>query len=100
VLWGVRVTGPLNVVGRDVNINQYYRVESTSDFHLPYILYFVPNFRGIQIATLGRATPGTGLWIVEFEQFRIWLDPEGWLRIMWGYGMRESNTPISQTISN
>jgi hypothetical protein len=99
VLWGVRVTGPLNVAGRDVN-NYYYRVESTSDFHVPYTLYSVPNFRGIQIATLGRATPGTGLWIVEFEQFRIWLDPEGWLRIMWGYGMRESDTPISQTISH
>ncbi|KAH6879569.1 hypothetical protein BKA70DRAFT_1127252, partial [Coprinopsis sp. MPI-PUGE-AT-0042] len=61
--------GPLNVAARDVNNvnNYYYRVESSNDASIPPILESVPNFRGIQIATLGRATPGTGLWIVEHQ---------------------------------
>ncbi|KAH6876908.1 hypothetical protein BKA70DRAFT_1127813, partial [Coprinopsis sp. MPI-PUGE-AT-0042] len=56
------------------------------------------NFRGIQIATLGRATPGTGLWIVECEMFRLWLDPDGWLRIMWGYGMPGAGKTVAASI--
>ncbi|KAH6905417.1 hypothetical protein BKA70DRAFT_1153112 [Coprinopsis sp. MPI-PUGE-AT-0042] len=99
VLWGVQVTGPLNVAARDVyNCNHYHRVESASDVDMPSILESVPNFRGIQIATLGRATPGTGLWIVECETFRIWLDPNGWLRIMWGYGMPGAGKTIAASI--
>ncbi|KAH6904787.1 hypothetical protein BKA70DRAFT_519053 [Coprinopsis sp. MPI-PUGE-AT-0042] len=97
VLWGVQVTGPLNAAARDVN-NYYYRVESFSDDSIPDILKSVPNFRGIQIATLGRATPGTGLWIVECKMFRLWLDPEGRLRIMWGFGMPGAGKTIAASI--
>ncbi|KAH6879578.1 hypothetical protein BKA70DRAFT_1576192 [Coprinopsis sp. MPI-PUGE-AT-0042] len=82
VLWGVQVTGPLNVAARDVHSHiHYHRVESAND-----------------IATLGRATPGTGLWIVECETFRLWLDPDGWLRIMWGYGMPGAGKTIAASI--
>ncbi|KAH6876948.1 hypothetical protein BKA70DRAFT_1476136 [Coprinopsis sp. MPI-PUGE-AT-0042] len=99
VLWGVQVTGPLNVAARDVhNHIHYHRAETTSDVDIPPILESVPNFRGIQIATLGRATPGTGLWIVECEAFRLWLDPDGWLRIMWGYGMPGAGKTIAASI--
>ncbi|KAH6905411.1 hypothetical protein BKA70DRAFT_1192258 [Coprinopsis sp. MPI-PUGE-AT-0042] len=100
VLWGVQVTGPLNVAARDITQvhNYYYRVESPNDASIPPILESVPNFRGIQIATLGRATPGTGLWIVECETFRLWLDPDGWLRIMWGYGMPGAGKTIAASI--
>ncbi|KAH6904783.1 hypothetical protein BKA70DRAFT_1153566 [Coprinopsis sp. MPI-PUGE-AT-0042] len=100
VLWGVQVTGPLNVAARDVyNCNHYHRVESANDVDsMPSILESVPNFRGIQIATLGRATPGTGLWIVECETFRLWLDPDGWLRIMWGYGMPGAGKTVAASI--
>ncbi|KAH6876944.1 hypothetical protein BKA70DRAFT_218643 [Coprinopsis sp. MPI-PUGE-AT-0042] len=99
VLWGVQVTGPLNVAARDVhNHIHYHRVESANDVDMPSILESVPNFRGIQIATLGRATPGTGLWIVECETFRLWLDPDGWLRIMWGYGMPGAGKTIAASI--
>ncbi|KAH6909719.1 hypothetical protein BKA70DRAFT_1425448 [Coprinopsis sp. MPI-PUGE-AT-0042] len=100
VLWGVQVTGPLNVAARDVNnVNNYYhRVESPNSARIPPILESVPNFRGIQIATLGRATPGTGLWIVKCEMFRLWLDPDGWLRIMWGYGMPGAGKTIAASI--
>ncbi|KAH6879581.1 hypothetical protein BKA70DRAFT_207350 [Coprinopsis sp. MPI-PUGE-AT-0042] len=100
VLWGVQVTGPLNVAARDINqVHNYYnRVESSNDASIPLILELVPNFRGIQIATLGRATPGTGLWIVECEMFRLWLDPDGWLRIMWGYGMPGAGKTVAASI--
>ncbi|KAH6868954.1 hypothetical protein BKA70DRAFT_380995 [Coprinopsis sp. MPI-PUGE-AT-0042] len=99
VLWGVQVTGPLNVAARDVyNYNHYHRVESANCHDMPSILESVPNFRGIQIATLGRATPGTGLWIVECETFRLWLDPDGWLRIMWGYGMPGAGKTVAASI--
>ncbi|KAH6905407.1 hypothetical protein BKA70DRAFT_1504594 [Coprinopsis sp. MPI-PUGE-AT-0042] len=99
VLWGVQVTGPLNVAARDVhNHIHYHRVESANDVDMPSILESVPNFRGIQIATLGRATPGTGLWIVECETFRLWLDPDGWLRIMWGYGMPGAGKTVAASI--
>ncbi|KAH6905409.1 hypothetical protein BKA70DRAFT_1565052 [Coprinopsis sp. MPI-PUGE-AT-0042] len=100
VLWGVQVTGPLNVAARDINQvhNNYYRVESSRDDSMPPILESVPNFRGIQIATLGRATPGTGLWIVQCEMFRLWLDPDGWLRIMWGYGMPGAGKTVAASI--
>ncbi|KAH6909717.1 hypothetical protein BKA70DRAFT_1187477 [Coprinopsis sp. MPI-PUGE-AT-0042] len=99
VLWGVQVTGPLNVAARDVhNHIHYHRAETTSDVDIPPILESVPNFRGIQIATLGRATPGTGLWIVECQAFRLWLDPDGWLRIMWGYGMPGAGKTIAASI--
>ncbi|KAH6879575.1 hypothetical protein BKA70DRAFT_1474968 [Coprinopsis sp. MPI-PUGE-AT-0042] len=99
VLWGVQVTGPLNVAARDVNNHiHYHRVESADDVDMPSILESVPNFRGIQIATLGRATPGTGLWIIECETFRLWLDPDGWLRIMWGYGMPGAGKTVAASI--
>ncbi|KAH6909754.1 hypothetical protein BKA70DRAFT_1425474 [Coprinopsis sp. MPI-PUGE-AT-0042] len=97
-LWGVQVMGgTLNIAARDVH-NHYHRVEPTSDFSIPPVLMSVPNFRAIQIATLGRATPGTGLWIVECESFRLWLDPEGWLRIMWGHGMPGAGKTIAASI--
>ncbi|KAH6879584.1 hypothetical protein BKA70DRAFT_207428 [Coprinopsis sp. MPI-PUGE-AT-0042] len=96
-LWGVQVAGPLNVAARDLH-NHYHRVEPDSEGGMPSILESVPNFRAIHIATLGRATPGTGLWIVECEKFRLWLDPEGWLRIMWGYGMPGAGKTIAASI--
>ncbi|KAH6909747.1 hypothetical protein BKA70DRAFT_1148288 [Coprinopsis sp. MPI-PUGE-AT-0042] len=95
-LWGVQVTnGPLNIAAGNVH-NHYHRADATSD--IPPILESVPNFRAIHIATLGRATPGTGLWIVECETFRLWLDPDGWLRIMWGYGMPGAGKTIAASI--
>ncbi|KAH6909746.1 hypothetical protein BKA70DRAFT_175144 [Coprinopsis sp. MPI-PUGE-AT-0042] len=97
VLQGVQVTGPLNVAARDVH-NHYHRQESAGDASIPPILESVPNFRAIQIATLGRATPGTGFWIVECGTFRLWLDPDGWLRIMWGYGMPGAGKTIAASI--
>ncbi|KAH6917863.1 hypothetical protein BKA70DRAFT_1245560 [Coprinopsis sp. MPI-PUGE-AT-0042] len=49
----------------------------------------VENYRQIQIATLGKATRGTGVWIRQMKTWGIWLDSDGFLKIMWGYGMRK-----------
>ncbi|KAH6905419.1 ankyrin repeat-containing domain protein [Coprinopsis sp. MPI-PUGE-AT-0042] len=98
MLWGVQVTGPLNVAARDVN-NYYYRVESSNETScVPPILDSIPNFRAIQIATLSRATPGTGLWIVDYDNFRLWLDPDGWIRIMWGDGIPGAGKTVAASI--
>jgi hypothetical protein len=87
--------GNLSAAGRDINnhTHTHYYVSAPAAA-LINLLKLVPNFRQIQIATLGRATPGTGLWIFEWETFVLWLDPDGLLRIMWGYGMRKPHPRI------
>ncbi|KAH6867538.1 hypothetical protein BKA70DRAFT_1027315, partial [Coprinopsis sp. MPI-PUGE-AT-0042] len=56
------------------------------------------NHRQIQIATLGRATRGTGMWVRQMGTWCIWLDPEGYLKIMWGYGMPGAGKTILASI--
>ena len=54
------------------------------------ILQAVPNFRKIYQDMLSKATEGTGVWLLENEQFRIWLEANGDIKIFWGSGMRTS----------
>ncbi|KAH6903527.1 hypothetical protein BKA70DRAFT_1081027, partial [Coprinopsis sp. MPI-PUGE-AT-0042] len=56
------------------------------------------NFRKIQMATLGRATPGTGEWILAWETFLIWLDSDGFLKILWGSGMPGAGKTVLASI--
>ncbi|KAH6909766.1 hypothetical protein BKA70DRAFT_175659 [Coprinopsis sp. MPI-PUGE-AT-0042] len=58
----------------------------------------IENHRRIQIATLGRSTRGTCLWIRQMENWCIWLDPEGYLKIMWGYGMPGAGKTVLASI--
>ncbi|KAH6904799.1 hypothetical protein BKA70DRAFT_519826 [Coprinopsis sp. MPI-PUGE-AT-0042] len=86
-LQGVQVYGaPLNVAARDVHnhVNHYYAGETP---RYPPGWDDIENHRRIQIATLGRTTRGTGLWVRQMGSWCIWLDPKGHLKIMWGYGM-------------
>jgi hypothetical protein len=90
-LQGVHVSGaPLNVVGRDFHnhndVHHHYAAESS---RFPPGWDQIENHRRIQIATLGKATRGTGLWVREMGSWSIWLAPDGYIRIMWGYGMRK-----------
>ncbi|KAH6880878.1 hypothetical protein BKA70DRAFT_1575752, partial [Coprinopsis sp. MPI-PUGE-AT-0042] len=80
--------GNLSTVGRDMHhhTHKHYHGAAAS-LALTSFLKLVPNFRQIQVATLGRATSGTGLWICEWETFLLWLDPDGFLQILWGFGM-------------
>lgn len=45
--------------------------------------------RDVHIDTLGKATEGTGDWIYVWKEFAIWLAADGYLRILWGSGMRK-----------
>ncbi|KAH6897701.1 hypothetical protein BKA70DRAFT_747842 [Coprinopsis sp. MPI-PUGE-AT-0042] len=81
--------GNITLVGRDsINVHRHhYYGASQSQIKIPPILQRVPNFRDIQIATLGKATPGTGDWIYVWKEFCIWLASDGYLRILWGSGI-------------
>ena len=54
------------------------------------ILQAAPNFRKIYQDMLSKATEGTGMWLLKNEKFRIWLEANGGIKILWGSGMRES----------
>jgi hypothetical protein len=84
--------GNFTLAGRDVHNHTHYYGPPTPD--IQSVLEAVPNFRAIHIVTLGRATPGTGVWIFVLENFIIWLDPDVLLKIMWGSGMRKLVSPF------
>ncbi|KAH6905009.1 hypothetical protein BKA70DRAFT_1431583 [Coprinopsis sp. MPI-PUGE-AT-0042] len=72
LLHSVRLTtgAHLNVAARDAIIQNYHtHYYSAQTIDLPPGLKSIANFRKIHIATLGRATPGTGLWIFNWETF-------------------------------
>jgi hypothetical protein len=50
----------------------------------------IDNFRRIHQDTLSKATPETGEWMFDYEQFPVWLKPEGDVKTLWGAGIRES----------
>jgi hypothetical protein len=89
-LTNVRVTGNVNLVGRDlIHIHHHHHYATAeSQVPIPPILRRVPNFRKIHIATLGKAAPGSGDWIYAWKEFCIWLASDGHIRILWGSGMR------------
>ncbi|KAH6904769.1 hypothetical protein BKA70DRAFT_1063427, partial [Coprinopsis sp. MPI-PUGE-AT-0042] len=58
----------------------------------------INNHRRIHIATLGRATQGTGMWVRQMGTWSIWLDPEGYLKIMWAYGIPGAGKTILASI--
>ncbi|KAH6903022.1 hypothetical protein BKA70DRAFT_1155699, partial [Coprinopsis sp. MPI-PUGE-AT-0042] len=47
----------------------------------------MPNFRKIYQDMLSKTTPGTGMWLVEGDKFRVWLEPNGDIKIFWGSGI-------------
>jgi hypothetical protein len=53
------------------------------------IMQLVPNFRDIYHDMLEKITPGTGMWLVEGDKFRVWLEPNGGIKIFWGSGIRK-----------
>ena len=66
--------------------NHFYNNEPNNK--LKAILDAIANFRQIQQDTLSKATPGTILWLFESEEFKLFIDIDGTLKIMWGSGMR------------
>ncbi|KAH6916386.1 hypothetical protein BKA70DRAFT_485389 [Coprinopsis sp. MPI-PUGE-AT-0042] len=75
------------VAGRDVvyNNNIHYHCDRTRDIWA--ILQSIPNFRQIYHDMLSKATAGTGMWLVKGDKFRLWLEPNGDIKIFWGSGI-------------
>ena len=91
----VQITGgALSIVQGDVH--NYYQGSASSASVIWQALQAVPNFRKIYLDMVSKATEGTGIWILKHEKFRIWLEPNGDIKIFWGSGMRESGDFCSQ----
>ncbi|KAH6906112.1 hypothetical protein BKA70DRAFT_453090 [Coprinopsis sp. MPI-PUGE-AT-0042] len=71
------------------NHNVHYHYERPRDIRA--ILDSIPNFRNIYHDMLSKATEGTGMWLVKGDKFRVWLEPNGDIKIFWGSGIRESH---------
>ena len=80
--------GEVNLIGRDLHVHHHHH-PVVDIGRLAPILDHVPNLRDIQIATLGKATGGTGEWIYVWKEFCVWLAADGDIRMMWGHGMRK-----------
>ncbi|KAH6876899.1 hypothetical protein BKA70DRAFT_1576531 [Coprinopsis sp. MPI-PUGE-AT-0042] len=93
---GVNLTGGnLTLAGGDVHHTVHYHAGHTVG---PSVLDSVPNLRGIHIANSSRATQGTGSWVRRWEIFWLWLNPEWFLMILWGFGMPGAGKTILTSI--
>ncbi|KAH6911214.1 hypothetical protein BKA70DRAFT_1560345 [Coprinopsis sp. MPI-PUGE-AT-0042] len=94
-------TGDINVVARDfVQIHHHHHYgPAESKIEMPSLLQQVPNFRDIQMATLGKATQGTGDWIYMWKEFCVWLSADGSIRILWGSGMPGAGKSILASLA-
>ncbi|KAH6911212.1 hypothetical protein BKA70DRAFT_1560343 [Coprinopsis sp. MPI-PUGE-AT-0042] len=94
-------TGDVNVVARDfVQIHHHHHYNPAENkVEIPSLLQRVPNFRDIQMATLGKATAGTGDWIYIWKEFCVWLASDGYIRILWGSGMPGAGKTILASLA-
>ncbi|KAH6911294.1 hypothetical protein BKA70DRAFT_1270076 [Coprinopsis sp. MPI-PUGE-AT-0042] len=89
----IQVTGGnVNVVGGNQHqCNHYHQhnhaIPQPTNNSTPAILDWVPNYRDIHIANLGRATQGTGPCFALWDEFCEWTSTDGALKAMWGSGM-------------
>jgi hypothetical protein len=85
------VNSNLTVAGGDIQNHSHvhYHYEGKRDIWA--ILQLVPNFRDIYHDMLEKITPKTGMWLVEGPKFRVWLEPNGNIKIFWGSGIRTSS---------
>ncbi|KAH6901093.1 hypothetical protein BKA70DRAFT_1569155 [Coprinopsis sp. MPI-PUGE-AT-0042] len=88
------VNSTLTTVGGDVH--NHYHSESKRDIWA--ILKLVPNFRDIYHDMLEKATPGTGMWLVKGPKFRVWLEPNGDIKIFWGSGIPGAGKTVLASI--
>ncbi|KAH6902950.1 hypothetical protein BKA70DRAFT_1566966, partial [Coprinopsis sp. MPI-PUGE-AT-0042] len=64
----------LSVAGHDVVHNQHFHYHSERPRNVWAILQLIPNFRKIYQDMISRATKGTGMWLLDGNKFRIWLE--------------------------
>ncbi|KAH6887385.1 hypothetical protein BKA70DRAFT_1122273 [Coprinopsis sp. MPI-PUGE-AT-0042] len=77
----------LSVAGHDVVHNQHFHYHSERSRDVWAILQLIPNFRKIYQDMISKATEGTGIWLLEGDKFRVWLEPNGDIKIFWGSGI-------------
>jgi hypothetical protein len=76
------------LAGGNVNIQYYHLYNAANKLSIVSALRLVRNFRKIHLDVLSKATPGTGVWLLQTEKFLLWLDLDGNLKILWGTGIR------------
>ncbi|KAH6905383.1 hypothetical protein BKA70DRAFT_1153081 [Coprinopsis sp. MPI-PUGE-AT-0042] len=95
----VEVTNSIiNVVGRSdshnhTHVHYHGTVKDLRDF-----LDAISNFRKIQQDTLAKATPGTIVWLFDYKDFRLFIDVDGVLKILWGSGIPGAGKTILASI--
>ena len=83
----VQITdGHFTVVGGDKHTHIHYHGSRNS---LTALLGAISNFRKIQQDTLAKS-PGTVVWLLECDKFQLFIDVDGSLKTLWGFGMRTS----------
>jgi hypothetical protein len=78
----------LTMAGRDIRNSSHVHYHYERKRDLRAILQLVPNFRDIYYDMLEKITLGTGMWLINGDKFRVWLEPNGDIRIFWGSGIR------------
>lgn len=79
----------LAIAGRDSIVHNHHYNQPKRPKTLEDLFELIPNFRQIYQDMLSKATPGTGMWLIEGDKFRVWLDPNGTIKIFWGSGIRK-----------
>lgn len=82
----------INVAGRDNVVHNHYNlpgVRRPSPKNIEELMDLIPNFRQIYQDMLSKVTEGTGMWLLNDETFRIWIEPDGTIKILWGSGIRK-----------
>jgi len=93
----VQITGgSFSVAGGDVHNHSH--TGSVSESAIWSALQAISNFRKIYQDMLGKATPGTGMWLLKNEKFRVWLEANGDIKIFWGSGIPGAGKTILASI--
>ncbi|KAH6909650.1 hypothetical protein BKA70DRAFT_1426069 [Coprinopsis sp. MPI-PUGE-AT-0042] len=83
----------ISVVGGDSHTHTHTHAHTHVHHHgttardLQTILDAISNIRKIQQDTLAKATPGTIVWPFDCREFRLFVDLDGVLKLMWGSGI-------------
>ncbi|KAH6877440.1 ankyrin repeat-containing domain protein [Coprinopsis sp. MPI-PUGE-AT-0042] len=88
--------GDVNLAGRDVVHKHYHSYPDKVD--ITAVLGAIRNLRTIHLDIISKATPGTGVWLLKNQHFRIWLDSNGDLKILWGSGIPGAGKTVLASI--
>ncbi|KAH6912020.1 hypothetical protein BKA70DRAFT_1559519 [Coprinopsis sp. MPI-PUGE-AT-0042] len=87
----------INVAGRDNHTHTHVHYHGAAK-DLKGVLDAISNLRKIQQDTLDKATPGTVLWLFTCKEYRIFIDVDGVLKILWGSGIPGAGKTVLASI--